>query len=609
MFRLIFSVLLCLAVLVLIRAPWPSSAAAQTSPDPGKYDPYADPLPDPAGPVLPDADNPADPAGNLVPVAPDKPVPLPPVTSFVTNSGGHFAVDGHALRHVGVNSVDFIYEGSDIWNDTYYLRQAGVKQVRIILANNHYTTQQMIDRLDSALGVAWSRGIRVTVALTNFYYGNHWGADGAGGFTAVAGDEGYYTDTCCNGVHLLNHLWIEGGYTLHYKPYVGAVVDHFKNDGRIFAWEIGNEIGAPNGEIEQTIAFYRDMAGYIKSIDPNHLVAPGIICTSWLPLTTADQKSRFYALMDYVTEHHYEPNDPNTGDLNDDQLAALYNKPLVLEEFGVSQQDWPYNSQHSLIMPEVSDFFDWGYRYEPVKPADAVMIWGVDFGNDHGSGDAKFGPWEQNLVNEYLQLWRESADWARVSPRYSDVPVGDTFYAYIECLSNHRAVNGLYNWVDDSHNDEFRPGDPVTRAQAVKAIVRAMGWSLYTPPAGPTFTDVPPTSIYYRYIETAVHYGVINGYNDHTFRPDAFLTRGQMSKVVVIAGMVSYGWPINTTGGPHFLDVPVTQPFYSYIETAFNRHIVSGYGSYFYPGNNTTRASSRRCWLRPSPVTDRSFRL
>jgi len=103
------------------------------------------------------------------------------------------------------------------------------------------------------------------------------------------------------------------------------------------------------------------------------------------------------------------------------------------------------------------------------------------------------------------------------------------------------------------------------------------------------FTDVPRSSPFFRYVETAVYYGIVNGYDDHTFRPDANLTRGQMSKVIVVAGIVKYGWPIDTTGGPHFVDVPPTQPFYSYVETAYNRHIVSGYGSYFYPGNNTTR--------------------
>ncbi len=602
MFRRTCLLLVCLLALVLSSARWPAPLYAQdggisTGTDPSdKFDPYADPVPESSGDVvLPDEDGggPADPAGNPVPpLAGDGADSAPAVASLVSVAGGHFWVDGHSFRHVGVNEVDFAYEGDDIWIDTWYLRQAGVKQVRLILANDspNFTTQDIINKLDHALGVAWSRGIRVTVALTNFYWGTHYGQDGGGGHTAVKGDtlNNYYTDTCCGGIHLLNHAWIAGGYTANYKQFVREVVTRFRGDGRIFAWEIGNEIGAPNGDVEAAIAFYRNMALYIKGLDNTHMVTTGIICTQWLPLTTMDQKTRLYQYMDYVTEHHYEPNG-NAGDLADDQLALYLNKPLVIEEFGVSQVLPPYSGDHNKIMPRVSDFFDWAYAAEPVKQADSVMVWGVDFGNDHGSGDAHFGPWEQGLSNDYLQLWRETADWARVSPRYSDVPPGSTFYSYIECLSNRRAVNGQAGWVDDTHDNEFRPGEPVTRAQSIKAIVRAMGWQLRFPDT-PTFTDVPRSSPFYRYIETAVYYGIINGYQDRTFRPDAYLTRGQMSKVIIISGMVRYGWQINTAGGPHFVDVPPGDTFYTFIETAYNRGIINGYANnYFYPGNNTTR--------------------
>jgi hypothetical protein len=53
----------------------------------------------------------------------------------------------------------------------------------------------------------------------------------------------------------------------------------------------------------------------------------------------------------------------------------------------------------------------------------------------------------------------------------------------------------------------------------------------------------------------------------------------------------AFGWAANTTGGPHFTDVPRSDPFYSYIETAFNHTVISGYGDgTFRPGNPVTRA-------------------
>ena len=46
-----------------------------------------------------------------------------------------------------------------------------------------------------------------------------------------------------------------------------------------------------------------------------------------------------------------------------------------------------------------------------------------------------------------------------------------------------------------------------------------------------------------------------------------------MTKIVVLG----FNLPINTAGGPHFSDVAPGDVFYPFIETAFNRGIVSGY--------------------------------
>ena len=54
--------------------------------------------------------------------------------------------------------------------------------------------------------------------------------------------------------------------------------------------------------------------------------------------------------------------------------------------------------------------------------------------------------------------------------------------------------------------------------------------------------------------------------------------------------MNAQGWTIDTSGGPHFTDVPASQTFYTYIETAYHHAIISGYADgTFRPGNNATR--------------------
>ena len=134
-------------------------------------------------------------------------------------------------------------------------------------------------------------------------------------------------------------------------------------------------------------------------------------------------------------------------------------------------------------------------------------------------------------------------------------------------------------------DNTFRPYNHTTRGQLTKIVVLAEGWPIDIT-GGPHFSDVPSDHPFYAFVETAYHRGVISGYGDNTFRPMNNVTRAQLSKIVVAAE----GWPIDTTGGPHFSDVPPDHPFYAYIETAYNHTIISGYGDRtFRPGNSATR--------------------
>jgi hypothetical protein len=100
---------------------------------------------------------------------------------------------------------------------------------------------------------------------------------------------------------------------------------------------------------------------------------------------------------------------------------------------------------------------------------------------------------------------------------------------------------------------------------------------------------VPPGSPFYDYVETTYNRGVVSGYLDGTFRAAENVTRAQLCKMVVTAQQ----WAINTAGGPHFSDLPPGAPFYGYVETAYNRGVVSGYADgAFHPGSDATRGQA-----------------
>ncbi len=115
--------------------------------------------------------------------------------------------------------------------------------------------------------------------------------------------------------------------------------------------------------------------------------------------------------------------------------------------------------------------------------------------------------------------------------------------------------------------------------------------------------------------------GFVNGYGDpecsnNGVQPPCFLpysdvTRGEFSKILVN----TYQWPIDTSGGPHFSDVPIVYVFYNFIETAYNRGIISGYvnpqcadngvaAPCFLPGNNITRGQMSKLVSNASEYSD-----
>jgi hypothetical protein len=161
---------------------------------------------------------------------------------------------------------------------------------------------------------------------------------------------------------------------------------------------------------------------------------------------------------------------------------------------------------------------------------------------------------------------------------FSDVNPSDFFYVPVRYLYCAGVISG---YADGT----FRPYNDTTRGQMTKIVVLAYGIAIYVPPT-PTFTDVPPTDPFYQYIETAAYNEIVSGYADGTFRPYANVTRGQLSKIDVVAA----GWPLINPTTPTFSDVPVENPFYTYIETAFCHGVITGYSDgTFRPFNNATR--------------------
>jgi S-layer homology domain len=177
---------------------------------------------------------------------------------------------------------------------------------------------------------------------------------------------------------------------------------------------------------------------------------------------------------------------------------------------------------------------------------------------------------------------------------YTDVPASYYAISQIEYLTCHGIVAG-------TGSNTFSPNASASRIQFAKMISLARNWPLLTPGSGQTFTDVPPSNPLYSFVETAYAYGAISGESADIctarqvaypcFLPNDPISRAQTAVITVRA----FGWPIDTSGGPHFSDVPTDNYAYGAIETCFHHGIISGIGGgLFAPNASVTRAQLAR---------------
>ncbi len=131
---------------------------------------------------------------------------------------------------------------------------------------------------------------------------------------------------------------------------------------------------------------------------------------------------------------------------------------------------------------------------------------------------------------------------------YEDVPESSPFYLWIQQLSNEGVMGGYpcgqrpdEPCIAPDNRPYFRPNSPASRGQLSKIVSNAAGFS--EPVSRQTYTDVPPTSPFYVWVERLSSRNVMGGYpcggpgepcdsqNRPYFRPNANVTRGQAAKI------------------------------------------------------------------------------
>ncbi len=202
---------------------------------------------------------------------------------------------------------------------------------------------------------------------------------------------------------------------------------------------------------------------------------------------------------------------------------------------------------------------------------------------------------------------------------FTDVHPTDWFYEYVQWMYCHGVVNGYSTSPPcDTGTPCFKPGNPTTRGQLAKIVVLAFNFTIDTT-GGPHFQDVPIGHTFYVHVETAYNLGLIVGYpcggpgepcgagSKPYYRPASYVTRGQITKIVVGAAVLAdpSNWTLENPPTNTFEDVAVGSTFYQYIETAYSHGVIEGYPCgtppagpcvapgnkpYFLPNADATRA-------------------
>ena len=232
---------------------------------------------------------------------------------------------------------------------------------------------------------------------------------------------------------------------------------------------------------------------------------------------------------------------------------------------------------------------------------EGVTVDGVTYDNDvAGANDSLYAEgYKDNEVQTTATDWAEQEDgsYTRTVTRkcnYCDYKEETTEIDWnvsksiiaAACLNTKDHYSYLIGYSDGT----VRPNGRITRAEVATIFFRLLtddarqrNWSSEN-----NFSDVSADKWYNNAVSTLCHMGVLGGYSDGTFRPNAPITRAEFAKIAV-----SFSQANGSAVYSYFTDVKTTDWFAPYVTTAKDSGLIEGYsdGS-FKPENRITRAEA-----------------
>lgn len=210
--------------------------------------------------------------------------------------------------------------------------------------------------------------------------------------------------------------------------------------------------------------------------------------------------------------------------------------------------------------------------------------------------DAEVKHGQVSIVTDQLSVFAVLDGVYRLHDRwenpYSDVGEQQWFYEAVEYVSVCQLMSGL-------SVDRFGPDEPLDRATLVQALYLRCGETWHS--AQPSFYDVSPLDPCYEAASWAAEQGIVTGYEDGSFRPDAVVTREQMAVFLYrFAEYLGENMRVNNMLAAHnFSDSPHIRHYaLTAMDWAVDQGLLLGYGSMLLPQEPATRAQFASLLLR-----------
>ena len=140
------------------------------------------------------------------------------------------------------------------------------------------------------------------------------------------------------------------------------------------------------------------------------------------------------------------------------------------------------------------------------------------------------------------------------------------------------SINGTFNEEDiyfyETKNTPL-PDENISRAEFLKLTLDNQSLLPIGPVREVFFTDTTKTYPYYKAIQKAVAFKIIQDYEDATFRPDEPITRGEAAEVLIKLFNPPKVLPTSQT----FSDLPSTHIHYAALTHALQSKVFQGYAN------------------------------